>query len=460
MSPRYARLARDWLLRGWSDTPCVAIHWRSGDQRELGPRAFYVAGSCDGRTNFDSPAFLPEHQAVLDTLIGEGIAEPCLPGAAVEVRQQYRKATNPRVTSIDWCVTGRCNLACRHCYMRSPSGRYGERPLHDMCRLIDQFERANVLEVSLTGGEPFRRADLTDIMTVLAQARIRVNRIYSNGLLITNEILDKIKRLGHSPDFQISFDGYGGHEYMRGKKGIENAVISAIRRVRSAGFRVIVATSVDRVTIGRLEDTYELLRGLDVQFWRIGAPQKTGNWSGATTAVSLDEEASGCERVLERWLADKRPFGLLLGLFYRSFGRVDPAGGEEPDLRFVPDDYDCGSCREHPNLLPDGTLLPCTGYVGTIVEKRMPNLFREDLSAVWTSSVVRDIADITKRDLLAMNPQCGDCGLFATCGMGCRASAVTVTGDLMAPDPAVCELWKRGYRQRFRDIAERSAARG
>jgi radical SAM protein with 4Fe4S-binding SPASM domain len=90
--------------------------------------------------------------------------------------------------------------------------------------------------------------------------------------------------------------------------------------------------------------------------------------------------------------------------------------------------------------------------VDSILQDRMPNLLRDDLSEVWTRSFLREIADLRKKDLLAKNPECAACELFKECGVGCRASALTETGNLMAKDPIACELCRKGYKKRFRDL--------
>ena len=459
MSEMYAKLKNDWLLRGWIDTPMAVVNWATGDVRQLTKKGFYVAESCDGRTDFDSLAFLPEHHGLLEALIKEGIAEMCQEGDTIEPWQHYRKANNPRLTGIHWCVTGLCNLNCRHCYMESPSGRFGELPFEDIVRLIEQFERANVLQISLTGGEPFLRQDILDIIAMLAEKRIHLSQIYSNGLLITEDHLNAIRKIGFSPSFQISFDGVNVHEYMRGSKGIEWGVIDAIRRVRAAGFQVVVATSIDKISSGRLIDTYELMKGLDIQSWHIASPQEAGNWRKTTTALSLNEEADVYVPLLDRWRKDGKPFYIQLAGFFRGgqtskkeapiYGKSD--GNVRPEYTW--ESYDCGTCREQPNLLPDGTLVPCPAYVDSIMQERMPNLLHEDLSKVWTKSILRKIADIKKKDLLAKNPECSACELFANCGLGCRASALMETGDLMAKDPISCKLWKNGHKKRFEDLA-------
>ncbi len=452
-SATFARLTPHWCLRGWTDVSRVAVNWTTAEEFELTAKGFYVAEACDGRTDLGSLAFLPEHRAALDVLIAEGIAEVCQDGDAIAPWQRYRAAPNPHLTTIHWCVTGRGNLNCRHCYMQSPSGRYGELAFEDVIRLVDQFEAANVLRVSLTGGEPFLRRDLLEIMGLLAERRIGISEIYTNGLLITPTILERIRELGFSPGFQISFDGCGSHDDMRGRRGLEDRVIQAIRRVRQHGCAVIVAGSVDRAAVAGLRRTYDLLRSLDIQAWRLGAPIEAGNWRGTASGLTLDEQADAFAPLVAWWLEDGRPFEIALGQFVRLPGRDAPPAEPEPEVRCTPESYDCGSCRESPNLLPDGTLLPCPRYVDSPMQSRMPNILVEDLSKAWTASLLRDLANMRKHELLACNEDCRRCRFFGSCGSGCRASAVDETGNLMARDPIACRLWRGGYKERFRRLA-------
>jgi radical SAM protein with 4Fe4S-binding SPASM domain len=455
MTARYARLTKDWSLRGWTDTQRAIVNWTNGNWLRLSKKEFYVAEACDGLTDFDSMAFLPEHHAMLDAMIKNGIAEACHSGNPIDSWQKYRKASNPFIKEILWCVTGLCNLNCRYCYMEAPSRRYEELSLKSMLRIIDQFEEANVIQVALTGGEPFLRNDLLEILAALVQKRIRVSDIYTNGILITDEILDGIKSLGIVPNFQISFDGIGSHDSMRGRKGIEKLTINAISTLRAARFSVTIAGNVDRENADGLLETYHLLRDLDVQAWRLGSPLMIGYWRGAPVSLSLDEEANAYAPLVDLWLKDGKPFEMVLGLFLRVSGKANTAVAEELEPWCTPESYDCDSIRQNPNLLPDGTLVPCPGYVDSILQERMPNILSEGLSKVWTESYLRTLVNIKKSDLLAKNEDCGKCKFFGNCGAGCRASALRETCNLMAKDPIACRLWKGGYKQRFYELADR-----
>ncbi len=463
MSGRFAKLNKEWLLRGWTDVPWALVNWRNGDFRELGRDGFYVAQSCDGRTDFGSPAFLPRHIALLDRFIAMGIAEQCSAGETLEAGQEYRAAGNPVVRGLHWSITGLCNLNCRHCFMEAPTERFGDFSLGEIWRLIDQFERANVPEVALTGGEPFMRKDLPEIIKRLTEKKIGVAEIFTNGVLITGAILDTFKRFGQRPLFKISFDGCRTHDYMRGTQDIEAKVIEAIRRVKSGGFPVTAITSVDRVTRNNLAETYQLMKELQVDGWWLAPPVEIGNWRGSDTGLSLEEMVEVCTPLLQRWTADGGPFRLKLWRFGLFRGPENGANGQcgmAPLPVATPDSWNCNGTHSRPYLLPDGALLPCSGYTGTSLMESMPNLLKQDLTEVWTDSPLRRISDLKKRDVLARNKACAGCEFFPECGSGCRVFGLTRTGDLLARDPVACELFRGGYIQRFREIAEAAGQAG
>ena len=454
MSERYARLNEEWLLRGWTDVPGMLINWKNGDRRRLSASALHVARACDGSTDFYSLAFHPVHRALLDKLIEHKIAEECSSEDTVDARQRYRIAENPYLSSLQWSVTGLCNLKCRHCYMEAPSGRYGNHSFEESVRMIGEFERANVQQVSLTGGEPFLRNDLMDLMRELHTRRINVIRIYTNGVLITENILDEISSIGFRPSFQISFDGVGVHEHMRGVPGIEQTVIASMKKVKVAGFDLVISTSIDRNGLDCLPDTYELLKKLDIQVWRLSSPQERGNWRGSTTTLSLDEEAEAYLKLLRLWIDDNKPFSIEFGGFFRGAAHNIHIPTDDSEPMLTPESYDCGVCRESPCLMPDGILLPCPGYADTDLQQQMPNAQKIGLPKSLNHPAFRSVVDRKKKELLPENEECIDCKWFGECGMGCRAVAYTRTGNMLSRDPVYCMIWKDGYRKRFLELAE------
>ena len=439
---KFAKICNEWLMRGWDDPAFALVNTATGEVRPFDDRLSYVAKSCDGRTDFNSPLFLPVHHKILDTFFRHGIAKECKSGDTIDGLQQFAKAENPYIAGIHWSITGRCNLNCSHCYMEAPGQRYRDMDKPEIDHVMDQFMQANVMQVSITGGEPFFRKDLFSILQQLTAAGIRVRQFYTNGLLVTDQILQRLKSMGLAPEFCISFDGCGFHDRMRGQKNIEHKTIDAMAMIARAGFPVNVATSIDDHSKGCLPETYEMLKSLDIKAWQVAPPNNTGNWSGKSGAMTPAEELEIYKPILKRWTHDNMPFGLQLGAYFNS--KIDPSGDSLPQHRasYTQDSLECGVCRLCSYLLPDGTLLPCHGFTGTGIARQMPNLNKQSLAGILTDSVLTSFSKEKKRERLDHNPKCRDCDLFERCGMGCRAKAYTETGDINARDLLTCELMK------------------
>ncbi|MBN1172786.1 MAG: radical SAM protein [Micromonosporaceae bacterium] len=471
MTPRYAVVRPDWALRGWPDAPRCAVNRATGDLYRLGHHAFCIARACDGRTDLNSPVFSARHRALLDRLLAAGLVEDCRPGTVLRADQRYRWSAAPRIAGLQWAVTGRCNLNCRHCYMSAPVDRYGELPSRQAADIIDQLAEANVEAVSLTGGEPFLRADLMQLIERLVTCGIRVTDIYSNGTLIHDRTVRDLTALGVRPIFRISFDGCGTHDYMRGTSGVEPLVIDTIRRLTSAGYQVAVATCVDTTNVGRLVDTYELMRELDLYAWGVGRPQPLGCWRTSTSQLGLDEMAHVCEDLLRRWLHDGRPFMIGLEAFYsgagagadgssppaceqgaapREQGAAPREQGAAPREQSV---FACSSCREWPYLAADGTLLPCIGYEGTALVSGLPNVVDQGFAAALGDPALRALLDLPRSEVLSRNPQCSACEALSECGTGCRSAALAATGELLGRDTGTCALVRGGHKRRFAELA-------
>lgn len=437
---RFVKIRRDWLMRGWDDPAFAVVNRVTGEVRPFTERLANVAKSCDGRTDFSSPLFQPIHHKILDAFIRHGIARECRKDDAIDSAQQFFKAENPYIKSIHWSITGRCNLNCIHCYMEAPGRRYKDPDRSGTDRVLEQFRQANVMQVSITGGEPFLREDLFSILGKLIAMGIRVQQFYTNGLLVTDRILERLNRMGLTPRFCISFDGRGVHDRMRGLKGVEQKTIDAVKRIVKAGFSVHVATSIDTWGMDCLDETYALMKSLDIGSWKVTPPGSIGNWAGSRMALTPDQEVTVYKPVLKKWEDDGNPFALQLGVFFNS--SIDPAGESPPrdGILYTPDSFECDACRFNLYLLPDGTLLPCPGFTGTGFAGRMPNVNRQSLSGILGDSALSAFINEKKRKRLARNPECRACDLFSRCGMGCRAKAYIDTNDINARDLSACEL--------------------
>ncbi len=99
-------------------------------------------------------------------------------------------------------VTNGCNLRCKHCYVSSGPTRPNEMTTREVFGLLDDLADMGVLQIFLTGGEPFTRPDVVELITH-ARSKAFFTQVFTNGLLITE---DHLRRIPAPTSFNISFD--------------------------------------------------------------------------------------------------------------------------------------------------------------------------------------------------------------------------------------------------------------
>jgi len=133
---------------------------------------------------------------------------------------------------MSWEITSRCPSDCIYC------GRQQESPGEELdtagaISLIEQAVEVGCIRISLTGGEPFLRDDLPDILSACSDAGIEVN-INTSGIGAAEKIKD-LKGIG---SITISLDGLEDiNDSIRGKGAFKEAMM-AVSAGRDAGIPV------------------------------------------------------------------------------------------------------------------------------------------------------------------------------------------------------------------------------
>ena len=88
------------------------------------------------------------------------------------IKEEFKGKSWP--ASLTWEVSGRCNLNCVHCYMVNREERIyvPELTLDEINDLVQQISEASCIQTIITGGEPFYRGDLTEILLRLKKEGI------------------------------------------------------------------------------------------------------------------------------------------------------------------------------------------------------------------------------------------------------------------------------------------------
>lgn len=203
----------------------------------LSEERFQALLLCDGETDLDKCELNEHLQSVLKQCESDGVIEICNDSYPLEPSQYYQYYHNRFVESVFWSITGRCNYRCRHCYMDAPDAALGELSTDEALDLIEQMADCGVLSVDITGGEPFVRKDIWQLIDRILSHKITIGTFYTNGWLLNETMLEEFEHRGIKPCISISFDGVGWHDWMRGVPGAEKAAIHALEICKKEVFQ-------------------------------------------------------------------------------------------------------------------------------------------------------------------------------------------------------------------------------
>jgi len=137
--------------------------------------------------------------------------------------------------------TMRCNLRCEGCYAFEYR-RSGELTSEEFDGAIQQCKELGMHFFTISGGEPFVREDLLDLVEKHNDAFFQV---YTNGTLITDEVADRLLELGNVAP-AISVEGYSSETDGRRGKGTHERVLAAMKRLKDRNMLFGISATVTK----------------------------------------------------------------------------------------------------------------------------------------------------------------------------------------------------------------------
>ncbi|MEK6285793.1 MAG: PqqD family peptide modification chaperone [Acidobacteriota bacterium] len=345
---------------------------------------------------------------------------------------EVTSATGPQEVWLN--ITNACNLRCVHCFRESGKRFADEMSTEEIARVISSIKALKVGYVVISGGEPFLRPDIFEILEELKRNEITVLLI-TNGTLI-NEA--EAKRLGEIRPWiiQVSLDGSTAeiHDRIRGA-GTFDKTIAAIRLLVAENLDVRMYPTIHRWNIRDLINIKKLARSLRPNFDHFAFAQYHPTGRGKDYQDELDIPDEEFEQIL----------GELLGEEVKNYNL---ASDEAEDLTsYLPTrtpygarKTNCGLGYGVMSVDPDGKVYPCQWLhfpefmLGDLHEKSLEDLY-------FSSPVVQRCRSIrVDHDIKG----CVECEFKYFCGGGCRAKALTYSGDIRGKDPS-CHQYLAGY---------------
>ena len=461
----YYRLKEPWTFRGWKKTP-YAIRAEYGAKRHERPffadkELFMELLSFNGEEDVDPSALSPKGQQILREFLASDMMEQSdSPMEPLKSWQRYHVFPSRYIESIHWSVTGKCNFRCRHCLVSAPKAHHPQLPLEDCLHIVEEIARCGINCVDITGGEPLVRPDLEKIVEALSGYGIDIGVFYTNASLLTKDVLDMFTRHGQHPSFQLSFDGLGHHDWLRGVPGAEKQADEAFRLLKEQGFSVSAAMCIHKGNRDCLRDTVNYLASLGVESLKVNSPQTLGVWKEYADehALSEDEVWEIYKQYISDYFEDGMPMGIELdGYFgckkgkteYRSaYVKRHPSGDAYNKYPY------CESLRYHAFIGPDGHLVPCMGFSDTALNDKFPSVLEHHLSELSLNSFYQDVANTRVSDYLSHNPECVKCEYLPSCMGGCMLQDITDEGDYLVPDKRACYFHRNIGEKAVREVAD------
>jgi len=150
------------------------------------------------------------------------------------------KAGVPEFVAFE--VTYRCNARCLMCpfygehtdgHPESTAGGRQELTTEELKTLLSQCSALGVTTISLTGGEPFLRKDLCELVRHAGERNLTTT-VVTNGSVLDDDLVDGILDSGLD-HLNLSVDGPAEeHDHIRGVPGLLTRMEQNIRRLREA----------------------------------------------------------------------------------------------------------------------------------------------------------------------------------------------------------------------------------
>ena len=192
--------------------------------------------------------------------------------------KQSNLYTDTKNKNIVIAPTLRCNARCYYCYEQgretpTMSQKIVEQTIEF---LVSEAKNCESLNISWFGGEPLLAINVIDKIMHDVKERIETSTIFTcsmttNGALLSDYVIDKMKNEWNLKNIQITIDGCKDYyekvkDYRNGKDNFGN-IIKNIKKLISTGIEVLVRLNISK------DNVEELLSLIDYIKEEIGTPK-------------------------------------------------------------------------------------------------------------------------------------------------------------------------------------------
>jgi len=376
----------------------------------------------------------------------------------MQLIRQPKYDLSKRPFMVIWETTQACDLTCKHCRAESQKEHHPQAlSLAEGKTLIDQvlqFGAPHPLFI-MTGGDPFKRADIFELTGYAADHGLPVALSPSGTPLLNAENLGKLRDRGCKA-ISLSLDGSTAeiHDAFRGVPGSYAWTVNGWKTAQDLGLKIQINTTVTRYNLLDLPEIFALVREIGAMTWSVFFLVPTGRGLVSDEITPDDYEAvmnflydaskyiglkttegHHFKRVVlqrayleahglpvERYMRLNETYAALMRGLHKAAPEAPPPEWRER-MRRTPLHVNAGDGFVFVSLLgevfPSG-YLPLSG--GNVRQSSLAEIYQD--SPLFQSL----------RRKQSLKGRCGQCEFNPVCG-GSRSRAFALSGDALAEEP-------------------------
>lgn len=276
-------------------------------------------------------------------------------------------------------VTYRCPMRCKMCNIWNNPTKVSEEFKPELLEKLP-----NVNSVNITGGEPFVREDIEEIVKILRKKTKRI--VFSTSGFFSDRILALAKKY---PDlgFRISIEGLScKNDELRGRQGGFDKGLRTLLELRRMGVKDIgFGITVSNNNSDDMLNLYELNRNLKMQFATASFHNSFYFHKYDNKVTNVDEVCANFDELIQRLMNENSPKS-----WFRAFFNLGLINYIKGGRRMLP----CEAGSENFFVDPYGNVLPCNGMEESCWFDTMGNLHDvNDFMEIWNSEQAQKVRE-------------------------------------------------------------------
>lgn len=336
------------------------------------------------------------------------------------LRHDQRK---PRLASLQFELTSRCNERCIHCYIPNEKKNAGfDMSFERFKYILDQYAEMGGLQVTLSGGEALMNKDIAKILLYCREKDMQIS-LLTNLISLKKELIPILKDVNLSL-IQVSLYSMDAekHDSITTVKGSFEKTKTAIEKLHNADIPVQISCPIMKANKDGYDEVMKYAQRLRMkaQTDYIMMAQADLNTSNLANRISIEETEKVIRDIMENdvdYQTETLAQEPLSSISEEEFAEMSLCGAGLNDL-----------C-----VTVNGDIYPCAGWQGFVVG----NVFRESLKEIWEHSPkLEQIRKIKQKDF----PKCLKCEARDFCNMCLVRNYNESGGDMFKINEHFCKV--------------------